>query len=90
MTWEIILFLAAAVNGIVISVILLTSYTNFKKTCLGIYLLLFSIVIIHYVNFWTKTISPPLFVQWIFALSDWLMAPALYFFFRGKEPWQKK
>ena len=84
MTWEIALFLAAAINGVILSLLFITSHTSVQKRFLGVYLLLFSIVILYYINYWTKAVSLPPVLTWICVISDWLMPAAFYYYAKEK------
>lgn len=81
MTWELILFLAAAINGLILSLIFLISDSQ-RKRFLGLYLLLFAITIIHYVNYWAQVIDPPAVIRWLFEISNWLMPFAFYYYIK--------
>ncbi len=85
MSWEIIAFLAATVNGVILSIIFLVRKGTFKHKALGLFLLFFSVTIFHYVNFWEQLFEPPIFIRWIFALADWLLPPLLFSYFSGEK-----
>lgn len=81
MTWELILFLAAAINGLILSLMFIISDSK-RKRFLGLYLLMFSITIIHYVNYWSQTISPPRVLIWLFVSANWFMPFAFYYYIK--------
>lgn len=81
MTWELILFLAAAINGVILSLMFIISSSK-RKRFLGLYLLMFSVTIIHYVNYWSKLVNPPMIVTWLFVVSNWFMPFAFYYYIK--------
>lgn len=86
MTWEILLFLAAAIHGILLSVFFILKAENRQKIFLGIYLLNFSITMLHYVNYWTRAFNPPGAVMWVLIISSWLMPLALLYMLKKHTP----
>ncbi|WP_235297324.1 helix-turn-helix domain-containing protein [Portibacter marinus] len=91
MSWELILFLAAAIHGIVLSILFLTDTQNHKKFFLGLYLLCFSITILHYTNYWAQLFRLPSYIQYFLILPSWAMPLAFYHFmskeFNKKQFW---
>ncbi|MEP1035031.1 helix-turn-helix domain-containing protein [Ekhidna sp.] len=85
MSWEIILFLAAAINGIIISILFLLDRRNLRKVFLGIYLLCFSITILYYVNYWTQAFQLHPLLLWIGIVSSWLMPFSFYYYMKVDE-----
>ncbi|MEQ6167537.1 MULTISPECIES: helix-turn-helix domain-containing protein [unclassified Ekhidna] len=81
MTWELILFLAAAINGLILSLMFLVSDSK-RKRFLGLYLFMFSITIIHYVNFWGQIFNAPTVITWLFVTSNWFMPFAFYYYIK--------
>lgn len=79
MTWELVLFLAASINGVILSLLFVIS-TSKRKRFLGLYLLMFSFTIIHYVNYWSQMINPPVPVTWLFVSANWFMPFAFYYY----------
>ncbi|WP_424963455.1 helix-turn-helix domain-containing protein [Ekhidna sp.] len=84
MSWELILFLAAAIHGILLSIAFLVGKQSLQKRFLGIYLLLFSITILYYVNFWSQAIDLPLVLIWLGNIGSWLMPFCFYYFINSK------
>lgn len=82
MSWEIILFLAAAINGLIISAFFLLDRRNSRKVFLGIYLLSFSITILYYVNYWTQTFQLHPILLWLCVTSSWFMPMAFYHYMK--------
>lgn len=79
--WELTLFFIAAVHGVILSLFFIIDSASTRKVFLGIYLLTFSITILHYVQFW-HGVRLPVFWQWLGVISSWLMPPALYLYYR--------
>ncbi len=82
MSWEIILFLAAAINGIIISILFLLDRRNLRKVFLGIYLLSFSITILYYVNYWSQAFQLHAVLLWLGIVSSWLMPFSFYYYMK--------
>ena len=89
MSWEIILFLAAAINGIIISMLFLIDRKNIRKVFLGIYLLCFSITILYYVNYWTQAFQLHPALLWLGIISSWIMPLAFYYYMKVDEPLER-
>lgn len=85
MSWEIILFLAAAINGIIISILFLLDRRNLRKVFLGIYLLCFSVTILYYVNYWTQAFQLHPMLLWLGIVSSWLMPLSFYYYMKIDE-----
>lgn len=83
-TWEIILFLAAAIHGLILSIVFILGGQSQQKRFLGLYLMAFSGVILYYINYWTKVFHLPLFLTWLGAICSWLMPFLFYFFINPK------
>ncbi|MEQ8905904.1 helix-turn-helix domain-containing protein [Ekhidna sp.] len=81
MTWELILFLAAAINGVILSLMFIVS-TSKRKRFLGLYLLMFSITILHYVNYWSQMVKPPTAITWLFVSANWFMPFSFYYYIK--------
>ncbi len=80
MTWELVLFLVAAIHGLMLSFIFLFNHSNYRKVFLGLYLLFFSITILHYLNFWSRAVNLHVLLLWVAIISSWLMPVALYYY----------
>ncbi|WP_436515396.1 helix-turn-helix domain-containing protein [Ekhidna sp. To15] len=83
MSWEIILFLAAAINGIIISTLFLLDRRNLRRVFLGIYLLCFSVTILYYVNYWTQAFQLHPILLWLGIVSSWLMPFSFYYYMKA-------
>lgn len=82
MSWEIILFLTAAIHGVILSGIFLADQGNGRKVFLGVYLLSFSITILYYVNYWTQAYTLHPIILWICITSSWFMPFAFYHYMK--------
>lgn len=84
MSWEIALFFASAIHGVILSVFFLLDFRNARKVFLGIYLLSFSVTILYYVNYWTQAFQLHPVILWLCILSSWLMPFAFYYYMNEK------
>ncbi|WP_420316314.1 helix-turn-helix domain-containing protein [Ekhidna sp.] len=80
MTWELILFLAAAIHGIMLSIAFMIGKQSQQKRFLGTYLFAFSITILYYVNFWSQAINLHFAFIWLGNVGSWIMPLCFYYF----------
>lgn len=89
MNWILLLFTVSGFQGILLSVIFMIQGRQGRKFFLGLYLLLFSLTILHYVVFWYQAMELPQILRFTGAISSWGMPAALLFYFKNYRPNKK-